>query len=301
MSLDPAVRERIDTLLAEHRVVLFMKGSPGAPQCGFSAKASGILSSLVPDYAHVDVLADPEIREGIKVYGSWPTIPQLYVGGELVGGSDIIEQTLNSGELHQLLGLPVPSREPPTLHISDAAADAIRQAMDGASGMALHLSIDPRFNAQFQLRPAQGGEIVAEANGIQVLLDLVSASRAEGLEIDWVEDVRGAGLSLRNPNAPPAVKPLSVDALAADAARFTIVDVRSGEDREAMPLDLPHVVLDADGEARLMQLDRATPLAFMCNRGQSSLAAAEHFRAAGFREVHNIEGGMLAWMRRAAS
>ena len=205
MSLDPAVRARIEGLLADNRVVLFMKGRPEAPQCGFSAKACGILSSLVDEYAHVNVLEEPELREGIKAYGSWPTIPQLYVNGELVGGSDIIEQTLNSGELHRLLGLPEPDRTPPTLNITDAAADAIRAAMEGQDGQAaLHLSVDPQFNARFQLRPASGEEIVAEANGIRVLLDLASVERARGLEIDWVEDARGAGLSIRNPNAPPA-------------------------------------------------------------------------------------------------
>src|SRR5690242_2077119 len=104
MSLDPALRSRIESLLQSNRVVLFMKGQPGMPQCGFSAKAVGVLDGLGVEYAHVNVLADQEIREGIKAYGEWPTIPQLYIDGELVGGSDIIEQLANSGELSGLLG-----------------------------------------------------------------------------------------------------------------------------------------------------------------------------------------------------
>ena len=108
MSLTPDLRDRIERTLHSHRVVLFMKGDPQSPRCGFSAKAVGILDALVPGYASVDVLADAEIREGIKEYGQWPTIPQLYVDGELIGGSDIIEQMLNSGELHQVLGAPAP-------------------------------------------------------------------------------------------------------------------------------------------------------------------------------------------------
>ena len=103
MSLEPALRARIESLLQANRVVLFMKGEPAMPQCGFSAKASGILNGLGVPYAHVNVLADPEIREGIKAYGDWPTIPQLYVDGELVGGSDIVVQMANSGELQPLL------------------------------------------------------------------------------------------------------------------------------------------------------------------------------------------------------
>ncbi|HUH89293.1 MAG TPA: Grx4 family monothiol glutaredoxin, partial [Lysobacter sp.] len=113
MSLDPALRSRIEQLLTTNRVVLFMKGEPGAPQCGFSAKAVGVLGSTGVAYQHVDVLSDPEIREGIKVYGQWPTIPQLYIGGELIGGSDIIEQIANSGELYTALGVPAPDRTPP--------------------------------------------------------------------------------------------------------------------------------------------------------------------------------------------
>ncbi|PKM00121.1 MAG: monothiol glutaredoxin, Grx4 family, partial [Gammaproteobacteria bacterium HGW-Gammaproteobacteria-6] len=99
MSIQPALRERIQSLLDDNRVVLFMKGQPSAPQCGFSAKAVGILNGLGVPFQGIDVLADAEIRDGIKVFGSWPTIPQLYIGGELVGGSDIIEQLVNSGEL----------------------------------------------------------------------------------------------------------------------------------------------------------------------------------------------------------
>ena len=89
MELDAASRSRIESILQDNRVVLFMKGTPAQPQCGFSAKTTQILNILLPDYATVDVLADPEIREGIKAYGDWPTIPQLYVDSELVGGCDI--------------------------------------------------------------------------------------------------------------------------------------------------------------------------------------------------------------------
>ena len=126
MSLDPALRDRIETLLSTNRVVLFMKGEPRAPQCGFSAKAIGALGAVGVDYAHVDVLSDPEIREGIKEYGEWPTIPQLYIGGELIGGSDIIEQMANSGELYTVLGLPAPDRSPPAITITPAAATVLR-------------------------------------------------------------------------------------------------------------------------------------------------------------------------------
>ena len=94
---------RITALLAEHPVVLFMKGTQYFPQCGFSAKAVSILDHFGVELHTVDVLADPEIRQGIKAYSNWPTIPQLYVKGELVGGSDIMMEMVESGEMAELL------------------------------------------------------------------------------------------------------------------------------------------------------------------------------------------------------
>ncbi len=103
MSLSDETRSRIASTIGSDRVVLFMKGNRSVPQCGFSATLVQILDSLVPEYATVDVLADPEIREGIKEYSSWPTVPQLYVGGEFVGGCDIVRELFASGELEKLL------------------------------------------------------------------------------------------------------------------------------------------------------------------------------------------------------
>jgi monothiol glutaredoxin len=98
------VHQRIDELVKGHRVVLFMKGSAQFPMCGFSGRAVQILKACgVDDLATVDVLQDPEIRQGIKEYANWPTIPQLYVNGEFVGGSDIMMEMYQSGELQQML------------------------------------------------------------------------------------------------------------------------------------------------------------------------------------------------------
>lgn len=97
------IKSRIDGLLQQHKVVLFMKGSPQFPQCGFSARACAILQELGTDFHSIDVLQDPEIRQGIKEYGNWPTIPQLYIGKELIGGSDIMMEMYESGELKDAL------------------------------------------------------------------------------------------------------------------------------------------------------------------------------------------------------
>jgi len=97
-------QSRIAELVKTNHIVLFMKGTPLFPQCGFSSRAIAILDRLGAPYQSVDVLADLEIRQGIKEYSDWPTIPQLYVKGEFVGGSDIMMEMFESGELQQLLG-----------------------------------------------------------------------------------------------------------------------------------------------------------------------------------------------------
>ena len=96
-------KSRIDELVKNNRVVLFMKGTPLFPQCGFSSRAVTILEHLDVPFESVDVLQDAEIRNGIKEYSDWPTIPQLYVNGEFVGGSDIMLEMFQSGELQQLV------------------------------------------------------------------------------------------------------------------------------------------------------------------------------------------------------
>jgi monothiol glutaredoxin len=299
MSLSPATRSRIDGLVQQHPVVLFMKGTRSAPRCGFSAATVGVLDELLPDYFSVDVLADNDIREGIKLYGNWPTIPQLYVKGELVGGADIVQSMYTSGELQSLSGLPKPDRTPPQITISPAAASAIGEALaDAEPGLALHLAIDGRFQAQFHLTEADAAAIHSETAGITIYMDLATANRARGIRIDWVDSVQGAGLSIDNPNAPAAVKPLSVSELKARlaAADIRVIDVRPAADRALAGFPGADV-LDEESHDRLAALPKDTALAFLCHHGNSSRAAAEHFRGLGFRKVYNVEGGIDAWSR----
>ena len=98
-----SVNERIEEQLKAHDVLLYMKGTPDFPQCGFSGQAVAALNAIGKPYAFVNIFEDQEIREGLKVYSNWPTFPQLYVKGELIGGSDIVIEMYNSGELKQLL------------------------------------------------------------------------------------------------------------------------------------------------------------------------------------------------------
>lgn len=98
-----SVDERIKQQISENPVLLYMKGSPDFPQCGFSAQAVAALKACGREFAYVNILEDPELREALKVYSNWPTFPQLYIKGELIGGSDIAIEMYHSGELKQLV------------------------------------------------------------------------------------------------------------------------------------------------------------------------------------------------------
>jgi monothiol glutaredoxin len=116
MSDQPAnpLRDAIQEAIDENPVILFMKGNPEAPACGFSARTVAILQSLGARYAAVDILPDPRIRQELSAISDWPTIPQLFVDGELVGGCDIVSEMYQSGELAQTLGLEAPAEEDAT-------------------------------------------------------------------------------------------------------------------------------------------------------------------------------------------
>jgi len=299
MSLQPAVRARIESLLTGNRAVLFMKGQPNRPQCGFSAKASAALQDLEVEFAHVDVLLDPEIREGIKQYGNWPTIPQLYVNGELIGGSDIILQMADSGELSALFGLPAPDRTPPNITLTPAALEKLKGALSQSPGSVVRLHIGAQFQPNFQFAPLDTQAIAVEVDGLRLQFDPASARRADGITIDWVSDLRGEGLSVENPHAPgtQSVPQINVH----DAAKqiqegtLTLVDVRPSEERALASVKVPFETFDGDNRARLENLPKDTPLAFMCHGGGRASRATQAFRELGFKRVYNLTGGIVAW------
>lgn len=298
MSLSDSTRENIESIIQKDRVVLFMKGTPQAPMCGFSSKTAGLLDSILGDYATVDVLEDQEIREGIKAYGNWPTIPQLYIDGELVGGCDIVSAMFNSCELHDMLGIEAPDRTPPEVTITDAAAEKIREAMDGHDGIGLHFAIDAGWQSTFNVAPAEGHEVKVEANGITFLFDLASAQRAKGAVIDWKVSMEGEGLTINLPQAPKPVNQMNVEELkqALDNDSVILIDVRGKEER-----DLASIAAAKPMEGGLMQeieaMPKDTALAFICHVGNRSQVAAEHFRKQGFSNVSNVAGGIDAWAK----
>ncbi len=119
------IRDAIAGAIADNKTILFLKGTPAAPACGFSARTVAVLQTLEAPFAAVDVLPDPRIRQELSLISEWPTIPQLFVGGELVGGADIVAEMYETGELSAVLGLEAPNDAPaeaPAEELEPAAA-----------------------------------------------------------------------------------------------------------------------------------------------------------------------------------
>jgi monothiol glutaredoxin len=250
----------------------------------------------------VNVLSDPAIRDGIKEYSSWPTIPQLYVGGQFVGGCDIVKEMYASGELQKMLGggAPAKQEEPvaaPTITMSDGAASAFKQAAVEAQGDNLRLEINPQFQYELFFAPGKPGDVTVIANGITVLLDPASARRAEGISIDFVDKPGGGGFKIDNPNEPPRVRSLGPKELKGmfDAGeKFELFDVRTEAERKIAKIDRA-VAFDDEGRRRLASLGKGAKVVFHCHHGMRSRAAAEEALRVGYTNVHNLEGGIDAW------
>ena len=297
MELDAATRSRIEAVLQGNRVVLFMKGTPAQPQCGFSAKTTQILDRLLPEYATVDILADADIRAGIKAYGDWPTIPQLYVDGELVGGCDIVSDMYQQGELHELLGLELPPKAAPRIDITEPAIAILRGALAAEPEKSLWLSVDARWTPALALGPDDDGALKIESDGVVVFMDPMSAQRADGLKIDVEETLDGHGFRFENPNAPPPVKPITASLLSDMLQSGDIVnlfDVRPAAERAVASIAQARP-LDAEAVKVIEDLEKDAVFVFYCHLGGRSQAVAEGYRLRGFTNVYNLEGGIDAW------
>jgi monothiol glutaredoxin len=292
------IRQRIQEMVQAEPVVVFMKGNRNFPQCGFSATVVQILNSMLPAYSTVNVLSDPDIRQGIKDFSNWPTIPQLYVKGEFVGGCDIVRDMHTSGELAKLLADMVEAPEPPDIRVTDSAAAQLKAALEGSdAGDVVHLSIDPRWQHGLALGPKGPGDVIVEVAGLTLAVDPVTAKRAGGLTIDFVDGPDGSGFKMENPNEPAQVEQLGPRELKAklDAGEITeLFDVRTPEERALASIDGARH-LDDEAMAYIDGLPKDTPLAFHCHHGRRSQAAADHFRDKGFHKLYNLAGGIDAW------
>lgn len=200
-----SAKDRIERIVNEHPVVLFMKGTRAAPQCGFSARVVDILDEYLDDYQTVDVLADPTIRSEIKSFSEWPTIPQLYVQKKFVGGSDIVHELVKSGELATLLGTGPIEITTPRVVVSSAAAAAFEkfwEADGDTERPVVRVTIGSDWEPLLDLDEPRDGDVVVDVGRLQMVMARSTARRANGLSIDFVDNKGTRGFKIDNPNRP---------------------------------------------------------------------------------------------------
>jgi monothiol glutaredoxin len=295
--MDATTRARIQSEIEQKPVVLFMKGTRQSPQCGFSATVIGILDGLIDDYHTVNVLADSNIREGVKEFSDWPTIPQLYIKGEFVGGCDIVKDLARSGQLEAMLGVEAKPVVVPNVTVTAAAAGAFADALQGSDEF-VRLEIDAGYNHSLSIGGRSARDVEVRSGGLVLLLDPGSAGRAEGVTIDFVDSSDGPAFKINNPNEPAKVRQISVSRLKEVLASgpIELFDVRTPSERETVKLSAAKL-LDRAAQDHIMQLPKTTPLYFHCHHGGRSQQAAQFFVSQGFKEVYNVEGGIDAWAR----
>lgn len=294
------VQKRIEDLVGQGPVVVFMKGHRFAPQCGFSARVVEILDGYLEDYQTCDVLSDEEIREGVKQFASWPTIPQIYLHGEFIGGCEILEEMHRQGELSKSLGDLVAQVPAPHIEVDQSAVSAIRSAVEKSEGeVLLRLKVDPRFYNDLSVEEGrEPTDIEVQSNGITVLVDPGTARRCDGVKISFVEEGAETGFRIDNPKAPAAIRQISVRELAAllkdRPEQLRVVDVRQQDEWDRCSIDGTELY-DNDLAVALHALPRSTPLVFLCHHGHRSQKVAESYVAKGFTDVINVIGGIDAW------
>jgi len=295
--MEATIKDELDSLVTENNIILFMKGNRRMPRCGFSATVVEILDGLVDDYATFDVLSNPAIREGIKQFSDWPTLPQLYIGGEFQGGCDIVREMAGSGELHKVLGVEVEEVPAPSMTMTDAAAKALAEAGASDSNEGIRFTISADYRYGLSLGPKMFGDTEMELGGFTFYLDSASAKRGEGTVIDYVAGTMGAGFQISNPNEPAKVQevpPAVVQGWIAAGETFEFIDVRPESEGQIASIAAADR-LDEAQASRLEALPKDTKLVFHCHHGARSLKVAERFAGLGFTKVFNLAGGVDAW------
>ncbi len=280
--------QQVDDAIASDDVVVFMKGTREAPHCGFSAQMVEILNHLLPNYSTFDVRDDVELRRVVKERSGWPTFPQLYVRGEFIGGSDIVKELFVSGDLAGRLGVAPAELPSPELHFSQRA---LEQLVRLAAGQPVRIELDARGDSHLSVSQRQSSDIELSVGDIVVVMDVLTATRADGLRVDYLPEPGGFIVSHAK------VTPIT-------AARFT----------EMLAMQEPLLVVDCRtlaeystgsvpgaehlNQALLEHLAGANEertVVFVCRNGSRSSNVAEHFAVLNGTPARYLEGGLERW------
>ena len=301
MELNQPLQSRIESLVESDRVVLFMKGTRMQPMCGFSAATIGILDSLVPEYTTFNVLEDQGIREGVKAFSDWPTIPQLYIDKEFVGGlrhrEADVQQRRAARDARRGGAGPDPARD----RRERRRRRHHRQRAPGQSGQRGAPLHRRTLAALVQPRPDGGTRGPGGVErGSRCCSTWRRRRRRRGCPStskrrcraprsrSTIPTHRPPWAECRRPSLPPrgAKRPPLPPS-------WTYAPPTSGRGRSSMG----SIPLDEEGMKIVAALAKDTKLVFYCHTGVRSRSAAEHFRTEGFTDVHNLEGGIDAWSR----
>jgi monothiol glutaredoxin len=296
-----STQENIQKLIDDNKIVLFMKGTRMFPQCGFSSRAVEIFKRCGVQFKDVNVLADPGIRQGIKDFSNWPTIPQAYVDGKFVGGSDILLEMYENGELQKLLGVDDGSEDesagPPQLTVTDKAKEAFKAAVEDVGDDVLRFDVSPTFKYDLYFGPKNDEDYGIDVGGLVVYVAKRNAKRVNGTVIDFVDGPEGQGFKIANPNEPPSVKNMTVKELKAafDAGEdLYLFDMRGDKERALAAIE-GGIPLDAAGQAKLEALDKGAKIVVYCHHGIRSKPVGDQLIAQGYTNVYNLTGGVDAW------
>ena len=297
------MKQKIDSLIHNHAIVLFIKGTKDQPQCGFSSKVVEVLKKFAPDFVTVDVIADPDMREAIKVYSSWPTIPQLYVDGEFIGGCDIVLDLFEKNELPSLLKV-AKAEQAPIIKLSDAALAAFVDANPEREGSeCFRLSIGADFEHSLSFDFQHDDDFTVKFGDVAIIIDPYSAARANGLSLDFVQDGLQSGFAFENPNEPPMVQELAVEEFKSwqtQGKSALLIDVRPRSEWQKAHISSAQL-LEEMPKDEIAKLNKNVPIVFFCHHGGRSRRTAESFRYRGFTKIFNLTGGIDAWSRKIDS
>jgi monothiol glutaredoxin len=297
------VRQKIDSLINGHPVVLFMKGTKDHPQCGFSKQVVDILNRLVANYITIDVLANPEIREGIKEYSSWPTVPQLYIHHEFAGGCDIVLDLFRNNQLQNLLKIEKAVKKP-AIKLSKSALDAFKSVfLDRQDNEFIRIIINANFEHGLSFDKKQDDDFSYTFEDIELVIDPYSALRAKDLLIDYLTQDLDAGFIFENPNEFKAIKELTVEELKSlqeQDKEFLLLDVRPESERNLAKISFAKP-LDEITKEEIAKLNKEQLIIFHCHHGQRSKTTAASWRDMGFLNVYNLNGGIDAWSKKVDS
>ena len=271
-----------------------MKGSREAPRCGFSATLVGILDSLIPDYQAIDVLAEPELRDGIKSSPPGPPSPSSTSGG--VHRRLRVQELHRSGELHEKLGVEKVEEARAGSRSATRRRRCCGASRPSSPGHVLQLSIDARFRSALGVGPrARRDRGQRQRAGDRHGSPHRPAGR--GRPHRPGRHAEGPALSIDIPNAPDGVKPMGVRELEERleaGERFEFLDMRSPEERAVASIP-GSTLLTPEVAKRLESLPRDSMFVFHSHRGDRGKKAAKHFAALGFTNVWNVQGGIDAW------